>query len=290
MIFIPKSPIPAKGSLLNPLSWRRQWRELKNSPIYQRERGGWGKPNQFYDSLSRYSPFVVMGAILFGVCAGSSNPALLSGNEALYAFWCLLCLPGIVLNGLTLFGMFMAPALTAPTISMELDRGTWDILRVTPLSTRAIILAKLFGALARLRIWPILFALSLLHGLLLTCSTLFALGTESGSSTALGGVIVGVTSAVRPWLEVLFAGFVGMIASTLVKSATTALVASYTAVVLTKLFNSSLIWLGVASLFDTSDLLPFVLSGLGPTAVYIVAIVGLWVGLLRQADRLGAGD
>ena len=275
---------------MNPLAWPRQWRELKNSPIYQRERGGWGKPNRFYDSLSRYSPFVVMGAILVGVCAGISNPALLAGNDALIAFWCLLCLPGIVLNGVTLFGMFMAPALTAPTISMELDRGTWDILRVTPLSTRSIILAKLFGALARLRIWPILFALSLLQGLLLTCSFLFALSTEPGGSAALGGVVVGVTSAVRPWLEVLFAGFVGMMASTLVKSATTALAASYTAVILTKLFNSSLIWLGVANLFDTGDVLPFVMSGLGPTAVYFLAIVGLWVGLRRQADRLGRGD
>ena len=74
---------------MNPLSWPRQWRELKNSPIYQRERGGWGKPNRFYDSLSRYSPFVVMGAILVGVCAGISNPALLAGNDALIA--CCAC-------------------------------------------------------------------------------------------------------------------------------------------------------------------------------------------------------
>lgn len=271
---------------MNPLAWPQQWRALKNHPIYLRERGGWGKPNRFYDSLSRYSPFVVMGAILFGVCAGSSNPALWAGNEALVAFWCFLCLPGIVLNGLTLFGMFMAPALTAPTISMELDRGTWDILRATPLSTRSIVLAKLFGALARLRIWPILFALSLLQGLLLTCSLVFALSTASGDLAAFSGVVVGVTSAVRPWLEILFAAFVGMVASTLVKSATTALAASYTAVALTKLFNSSLVWMGIASVFDLHESLVLVASGVGPTAVYMVAIVGLWIGLLRQADRL----
>ena len=58
----------------------------KQNPVYQRERGGWGKPNQFYDNLSRFSPFVVLGAIVFGVCAGSSNPALLAGNDALLAF------------------------------------------------------------------------------------------------------------------------------------------------------------------------------------------------------------
>ncbi len=275
---------------MNPFSWPRQWRELKNSPVYQRERGGWGNPNRFYDSLSRYSPFVIMGAILLGVCAGSSNPALLAGNDVLYAFWCLLCLPGIVLNGVTLFGMFMAPALTAPTISMELDRGTWDILRVTPLTTRSIIMAKLLGALARLRIWPILFALSLLQGLLLTCSFIFTLSTEPGGSAAFSGVIVGLTAAVRPWLEILFAAFVGMMTSTLIHSATTALAASYTTVFLTKVFNSSLIWLGITSLVGAEETFLFALSGLGPTAVYVVAIIGLWVGLLRQADRLGTGD
>jgi hypothetical protein len=159
-------------------------------------------------------------------------------------------------------------------------------LRATPLSTRSIIMAKLFGALARLRIWPILLALSLLQGLLLTCSILFAASAAPGESAAFGGIVVGITSAIRPWLEILFAAFVGMMASTLVKSATTALSASYTAVILTKLFNSSLIWLGVSSLFDLGDVFPFVLSGVGPTAVYALAIIGLWIALLRQADKL----
>jgi hypothetical protein len=151
-------------------------------------------------------------------------------------------------------------------------------------------MAKLLGGLARLRIWPIMFALSLLQGLLLTCSFLFALSTEPGGSAAFSGVIVGLTAAIRPWLEILFAAFVGMMMSTLIHSATTALAASYTAVFLTKVFNSSLIWLGVASLTGADEVLSFALSGLGPTAVYVVAIVGLFVGLMRQADKLEAGD
>ncbi len=271
---------------MNPLSWWRWWRALPQNPVYQRERGGWGKPNQFYDNLSRFSPFVVLGAIVFGICAGSSNPALLAGNEALIAVYCLLCLPGILLNGLTMFGMLMAPALTAPTISMELDRGTWDILRATPLTTRSIVMAKLFGALGRLRIWPVLFALSLLQGLLITGSMIFAGSAETGSPLAIWAAALGAAATVRPWLEVLFAGFTGMYVSTRLHSSTTALAGSYTAVVLIRVFNSSLLWLAVANLFELDEA-AFVVSGVGPAAVYLLAIGGLWIGLMRQADRMG---
>ncbi len=267
---------------MNPLSWWRWWRALPQNPVYQRERGGWGKPNQFYDNLSRFSPFVVMGAIVFGLCAGSANPALMSGNDALMAIYCFLCLPGMLLNGVTMFGMLMAPALTAPTISAELDRGTWDILRTTPLSTRSIVLAKLFGALGRLRIWPILFALSLLQGLIIVCSMAF-----SDSDLAIWGAVLGAASTIRPWLEVLFAGFMGMYISTRLHSSTTALAGSYTAVVLMRVLNSSLLWLGVINVFNL-DTVGFVISGVGPTAVYLLAIGGLWAGLMRQADRMGS--
>ena len=124
-------------------------------------------PTHSYDKLSRFSPFIVIGAVLVGLCAGAGNPALFLGNEELLAFWCFLCVPAMLLNILSTFGSLMAPALTAPAISMEVDRGTWEVLRATPQSTRAIVVAKLLGALARLRIWPVLFALSLLQGLLL---------------------------------------------------------------------------------------------------------------------------
>lgn len=270
---------------MNPISWWRWWRALPHNPVYQRERGGWGKPNQFYDNLSRFSPFVVLGAIVFGLCAGSANPALLAGNDALLAFYCFLCLPGILLNGLTMFGMLMAPALTAPTISMELNRGTWDILRATPLSTRSIVLAKLFGALGRLRIWPILFALSLLQGLLLTCSLTFAGTSANENGLAIWGAAVGVTAVIRPFLEILFAGFMGMYISTRLHSSTTALAGSYTAVVLMRVFNSSLLWLAVSTLLELDEG-SYIVSYVGPTIIYALTIVALLLGLLRQADKL----
>ena len=150
-------------------------RTLPLNPIYQREKGGWGTPNPFFENMRRYSPFFVMGLLLIGFCGGSSNSSILAGNEALFAIYCLLCIPGIIVNIMTVAGLFLAPALTAPSICTEVESGTWEILLMTPQSTRSIVFAKMFGALARLRwLWPVLFALSMLQGIALLCSMMFS--------------------------------------------------------------------------------------------------------------------
>lgn len=224
-----------------------------------------------------------MGALFFGICAGSSNPSLLAGQGALAALWCFLCLPAMLLNALTMFGSVMAPALTAPAVSMEMNRGTWDILRATPLSTRAILLAKLFGALARLRIWRLLLALSLLHGLLLTCAA-----TVAGGPPGFGVAAIGLSTMSRPWLEVFFAAFVGIFLSTMVRSETVALAATYGAVIAFKLLNSSITWVATLAFLEQEDKV-MLLAGLGPVVTYVMAIAGLWLGFNRQAVRLSYG-
>ncbi|MCP4362882.1 MAG: ABC transporter permease subunit [Chloroflexi bacterium] len=261
--------------------WWRWYRALPQNPIYLREKGTWGNPNPFYDNLLRFSPFVLLGVIVLGFCTGFNNPAFFADNDALFAVYCLLCLPGILLSMLTIFGSLMAPALTAPTISMERDRGTWDILRVTPQPTASILLAKLFGALARLRIWPVLFLLSAFQGLIMFCSL-----TVMGGDTAVWGGIVGLMTLLRPWLEVLFAAFMGMFVSTAVRSATMALASTYALVVIVRLFNSSGVWLGVASIMSAKDTTMLIASSVGPTAVYLTAVLGLWGGILYQARRI----
>ncbi len=268
----------------NPLSWWRWWRGLAQNPIYLREKGAWGNPNPFYETLKRYSPFVIMGAIVLGACTGFSNPALLSGNETMLAMYCLVCLPAVFVGMLTLYGTFMAPALTAPLVSMEMNRSTWDILRVTPQSTQSILLAKLFGSLARLRIWWVLFGLSIVQGLVITCG--FSL---AGDSMAIWGWLMGLATALRPWVEIVFAAFIGMYLSTVVKSATISLVGAYTAVLFFKLFNNSLLWAGVFTLSAWEDA-STVFSSVGPTAVYSLGIAILWFGINRQAVKMGSGE
>ncbi len=264
------------------VSWH--WiRSLNENPIYLREKGSWGNPNPFYETLRRYSPFVVMGAILFGLCAGT-NPVLLGGaaeDDELFIFICLLCLPGALLSMLTIYGSFMAPALTAPTISMERDRGTWDILRLTPHTTASILLAKLLGGLSRLPIWRVMLILSGFQAVMMFCVLSFVAG-----GTAVSGFFIGLGALIRPWVEVLFAAFIGMYLSTWVRSATYALAGSYTIVVLMKAFSNSGIWLAIWSLFGVND--GGVLTGsiLSPALVYGTAVILLWWGILRQAGKL----
>lgn len=263
------------------------WRSLSQNPVYLREKGHWGKPNPFFQTISRFSPFVVMGAIVLGFCGGFGNPALFSGDDVLLALWCFLCLPSILLNILSLAGVFLAPALTAPLISLEIDSGTWEILRLTPQSTQSIIGAKMLGALSRLRLlWPILFLLSVLQGLVITCSL-----TLSDTSLMLWGVPVGLATAVRPWVEIFFAAMVGMYASTRMRSATMALSLSYTLVVLLKLFNNTGLWMGVTAVaLPSSEQLILPIGTIGPALIYGLAILALTIGLWRQAERLSYGS
>jgi ABC-type transport system involved in multi-copper enzyme maturation permease subunit len=263
------------------LSLYRQWQDLKQNPVYLRETGAWGTPNPFYKQITRYSPFIIIGVISLGICGGSTNPALFASNEEMFAAACFICLPSFLLTAVTLYAQIMAPALTAPTISMERAAGTWDILRTTPLSMQSIFLAKLVGALSRLRIWLVLFALSLLQGGILACSVTFI-----GGENVWWGSIMGLATMLRPWLEIFFAAFAGMYASTLANSAMIALVAAYGTVILVKLFNSSGLWLAVSLLANLDDTATLLLPTLAPIVIYMLLITAVWLGLYQQAKKM----
>ena len=268
--------------------WR--WlRALRQNPVYLREKGEWGNPNPFYTKLRRYSPFFVIGAIVVGLCTASSNfsvyAGLSGGNEELFIFYCLLCLPGMALSMLTIFGTFMAPALTAPSISLEMDAGSWDLLRLTPQSTRSILLAKLFGGLARLRIWPVLFVLSLFQGIMITGIS-FLSGAIGDSQIGQWGILLGATTVLRPWLEIFFAAVLGMFSSTWVRSSTMALVGSYSGIMIVKLFNNTITWAGFGSVAGFSENSLFVSGIIGPSIGYAVLIVGLLFGIALRANRM----
>lgn len=260
--------------------WWRWVRNLRQNPIYLREKGQWGKPNPFYDNLLRFSPFVVLGGISLGFCGGFSNPAFFGDNDELFAIWCLLCLPGMLLSMMTIFGSLLAPALTAPMISLERDKGTWDILLTTPQSVFSILLAKLLGALSRLRFWPVLFVLTLFQGLIVLCS----LSVVDGQ-VAVWDVLMGGATVLRPWLEILFAALVGLLFSTAVRSATMAVASTYAIVVIFKLFNSSLVWMGLLASQLSDEVGVLAMGAVGPTAVYAVAIMGLLLGIfIKQIE------
>lgn len=266
-------------------AWRQWLRLLKENPVYRREKGEWGQPNALYEKLSRFSPFVVLAAIFMGFCAGSSNTAYLANDELAF-LWCLLCLPGMLLSMLTNFGVFMAPALTASIVGGEVSNGSWDLLRLTPQPTGAILLAKLLGALARLRIWLLLFALSLLQGVLLLITAVV-----TGEPPLLWSVLLGVMAVIRPWLEILFAAALGMYISTWVQSSMIALMSTYGGVLLVKLFNGNLLWAVIMSSIDDIHEGWIIFGSIvAPALIYLVSISLLAWGIYRRAEgnRFGA--
>lgn len=267
------------------MSLLAEWRALRQHPVYLREKGAWGRGNPYYATFSRYSPLLMIGAMLLGVCGAGTNLAVWSGGSELFLAWCLLCLPGMAMSALVLFGSLMAPALAATSISHERVTGTWDILRVVPLSQRRLVLAKLLGGLARLRLlWVALFGLSLFQGLVMVCSIMITSPQAAG-----WGWLLGLSTAVRPWLEVLFAALAGMWNGIWIRSAVLALVASLTAVFLFKLLNSSLLWMLVVRQFAAG--LPMVAySAALPTASYALAVLLVGAVLLARADRIEIGD
>lgn len=254
---------------------------MRQNPVFLREKGMWGRANPYYGALYRYWPLAMMAALILGVCGATGNSALLISNEELALVWCLLCLPGMALSAMMLFGSLMAPALTAPAISYERETGAWEILCVTPLSQRQIVLAKLFGGLARLRIfWLLLFAASLFQGAIMACSLALVSPTF-----AVWSWLLGLSIMLRPWLEVSFAGLAGILSSLWVRSAVVALVTSYTAVLLFKLLNNSLLWLWIGSLF-TEGRMMLMLSNMIPTTNYALALLVGILMLLWRSERL----
>lgn len=243
-----------------------QWhwlRELRENPIYLRERGSWGRANPFYERLASYWPLVAVGAIILGFCAAVGSPATAPGNELILALWCLLCFPNMLTAVLSLYGSIMLPALTAPSVSLELDRGTWDILRVAPYSDHTILSAKLLGALGRLRIWWLLLLAGVIQGLAAACFFSFSAPTEAIWALAIGPAVL-----VRPLVEVLFAGCLGFYLSTRIRSATTALAAAYGGVFVLKLLNSSGVWTLIGRGLTLGEGGQFVMGVVVPAAVY----------------------
>lgn len=254
------------------------WRDLFNNPIYLREKGEWGTPNPFYDKLSRYSPFVVLAALVLGLCSGYSPGMLMATGDEFAGLWCLVCLPGILVTMLTWVGVVMAPAVTAPSISLEVQQGTWDVLRLTPQSTTTILMAKLFGGLARLRIWPFLLGLSVLQ------AVVFAGGGLLIGNMMMAGLL-GLASLIRPWLEILFAGLLGMVLSTRLRSATLALAATYGCIILFKVMSGTLTWM--LGLFSANFAFDFLAISMGPVLLYFLATAGLFLALTGRADKIG---
>ncbi|MEM7334840.1 MAG: hypothetical protein AAF490_22375 [Chloroflexota bacterium] len=264
--------------------WRTFFRTLKHNPIYQREAGLIGEPNPFYNGLRKYAFFFFLAALVLGACGGVSNRSYLLGLDPNAAIlWGMVCIPAMLISMVTLYGLLMAPALTAPALRLERDRGTWDILRLTPQPVSMILVAKVLGGLRRLGIWKILLVLTAIEGLVLGIGGLF---TEEGLYAV--GLAGGLTAVIRPWIEILFSAALGMYLSTWVGSASVTLALTYGGLLLFRMFNNTFLWMGIwGGLLQQNEETTIALGLLFPTLMYVIAVIFLGFGIIRRANKYG---
>ncbi len=161
-----------------------------------------------------------------------------------------LCTVSVIAGLLSWALTWIAPVFTAISIVQERESGTFDLLRTTLLSERAIILGKLTGSLARL--WPAIVALALLSPFQLIISLWgrlvgfssanapFALALMSmfgaiPDNTFGGGMgttwvwfgIVLLSGLLSPWADLLLNAAVGQIVSVAARSVGAAIAATY---------------------------------------------------------------
>jgi len=228
---------------------RAHWKGMLDHPILRLElrrirRTRWWPGRRFF----LFYPALLGGALGCGVVLVLSTlverlSVPLSGTSmqltALVTGAPAVCLLSVVTWLLSFALPWIAPVFTATTIARERELGTFDLLRVTLLSERSIVLGKLGGSLARL--WPGVLTLLLLTPL----QIVWVVGSSSLgplSSVMTGAMIVseletssfwmwlvlaGVVGWLRPWGALSLNAAVGLFISALARSSGMAIAAAY---------------------------------------------------------------
>lgn len=272
-------------------------RTLPQNPIYLREHGRWGQPNRFFSTLSRYSPFVLMGAFMVGICSTSYGlPFTIGLNEDLVGYWLMVCLPTFAVQIMLIGALVTVPTLTTPLVSTEMEQGTWEILRLTPQPMLDLLMAKMLGALARLKwLWVLLLigtGLQAAGGVLGLLGIIAFIPDDFLQQFNLSAItiLLSILLVTRPWAELAFASLLGLNISTIVRSTRLGLATCYIILFVTRTVNGNMVWSIIALLFIETlafnEELIFAIMTLSPSLVYLLATAGLMLMLVWRAHRL----
>ncbi len=251
---------------------KKRWQAILNHPIIELElrrvrRRRWWPGRRFF----LFYP-VLMGGVL-GCSIALALASLLDRFSVPVTAWDVqlaavvtgvptACLVGTV-SSLLAFGLsWIAPALTAGTIARERELATFDLLRVTLLTERSLVLGKLGGCIAQL--WPGLLILALLipFQLLMVAGSgfvqpyFFGFGAlpsmmSPPSTEWLWGwvLLAGMVGLCRPWSNLALHTTIGLFISTLLRSSGLAVAAAYGVIIavrtalymLTTMLNAALL-------------------------------------------------
>jgi hypothetical protein len=279
------------------------WQAARSNPVLQLElrrirRRRWWPGRRFF----LFYPVLLGIALGFGVMLiatdwlGVQVAAAVTGVTLGFILGMVVGLLGMILP-------WIAPALAAATIAREREMQTFDLLRTTLLSERAIVLGKLGGCLAQL--WPGILLLVLLApfqiigtlggSMLCLCpsySDLAALmvASEFGAEYVVVSLVLSVLmGTLRPLADMSLHAALGMFVSTLLHSSGAAVAVSYGVVLVVR----AAAWLattlaGYALLYGLFILGPVepslanpatgMLGGLSPALVSLALIIAEIVG------------
>jgi len=271
------------GSWLARLGGRNPLGECDLHPILSLElrrvrRKRWWPGRRFF----LFYPALLGAALGYGLVlalSDSRNVQLLAVGTGVPA----LCLLGLITSFLAFVLPWIVPVLTATSVARERELGTLDLLRVTTLTSRSIVLGKLGGCLVWL--WPGVLVLALLSPLVWVAGgsvwSLADFTTLMGESAPDARwpwawlLLADLSEWIRLWGHLALHAAVGLFFSVLSRSSRMAVVASYGAIIgLRVLFSlvSSLLGLALTQIPGiTSD------------------VPGTWVTMTPSLTSLGMG-
>jgi hypothetical protein len=252
-----------------------------------------------------FYPVLLGTALGYGVALTLSDSlgvqltALVTGVPA-------VCLLSVVTSLLAFALPWIAPAFTAASIVRERELGTLDLLRVTLLTERSIVLGKLGGCLARL--WPGILTLALLSpfqvvwvagsGLLGSPSSLYVpiimeagLNADLPREWLLLTVLMVVAGLIRPWCHLALNAAVGLFASALSRSSGMAIAVSYGAILIVRValwLATSILWPLLLLLASTAQAPLVGTTSATQETVMILAIPGLIPLATAFVESVGA--
>lgn len=265
---------------------------VRTNPIYLREQGRWGEPNPYYATLLRYLPLIILVVIALGMCGYMQASGLIGLSNQAGIVFALVCIPNILIQMLTWVGLIIAPALTAPSVVEEVHRGSWDILRLTPMSTMHVIWAKFLGGLSRLKIWKILLILSVIYAAGTGIGSSVLISWEVGRAPIAWGVVTSLMVFLRPWLEIGFAALSGLTLSLWTSSTRAALISSYALTLLFRIVLGNVVmWATMLILLEAGyEESAFAAGALGINLLYFLAGSVLFWLMRRRAQALDRGE
>jgi len=284
---------------------RERWQAVLDHPILRLElrrirRKRWWPGRRFF----MFYPALLGAALGYGVVLALSDSvgvqvtALATGAP-------VVCLLSVVTWLLSFALPWIAPALTAATIVRERELGTLDLLRVTLLTERSIVLGKLGGCLAQL--WPGILTLALLipfqvvwvagSGLFGSPSSLYipiimdaGLDAELSWEWLLLAALMVVAGLLRPWCHLALNAAVGLFVSALSRSSGAAIAVSYGVILVVRVtlwLATSILWPLLLMFVSTAQAplvgttlateemaMMLVIPGLVPLATVFVEVVG----------------